>query len=155
MTRYLMPRSWAWSPDALFHELDDAFARSSVPSQSTRPAVETVVRGDEAIIRCDLPGVDPKQVEVTLLGDTLTIRGERRDERSREEKARYVVRELSYGSFERSFRVPDGIDGAKVQARYANGVLEVVVPLPSRATSRKIPVATETDPKPESPARAA
>lgn len=101
-------------------------------------------------MRADLPGVDPKEVEVSLEGDTLTISGERRS-KSEREGGRYS--EVRYGRFERSMRVPEGLDPEKVTAKYANGVLELTVPLPKEvSTARKIPVHIEG---PDTPKKAA
>ena len=87
----------------------------------------------------------PKDIEVALLSDRLTIRGERRAERETD-RAHYVAREVSYGRFERAFSVPEGIDADKIEARYTDGILEVTLPLPSRATARKVPIAVEHQP---------
>jgi len=92
-------------------------------------------------VRADLPGVDPKDVEVSLEGDTLTISGERRS-KSEREGGRYS--EVRYGRFERSMRLSEGLDPEKVTAKYANSVLELTVSLPKEgAAARKIPVKTE------------
>jgi Hsp20/alpha crystallin family protein len=73
-----------------------------------------------------LPGIDEKNVEVNLANGMLTIKGEKQDERE-EKKTNYYRRERSFGSFERSFQVPDGVDLDKVDARFKNGVLTVTL----------------------------
>jgi HSP20 family protein len=98
------------------------------------PRVETFVKNDALHVRADLPGVDPKAVDISIEGDTLRIAGERKAEH---EEAAY--REVSYGRFERHVRVPDGTDASKITAKYAHGVLEITVPLP-KPVSRKIDV---------------
>jgi HSP20 family protein len=101
--------------------------------------VEARQENDKLTVRCDLPGVDPKDVEVSLEGDTLTISGERRTDSKREKDGgRYS--EKRYGRFERVLRVPDGLDPEKLTARYASGVLEITVPSPKDRRSRNIPV---------------
>ncbi len=102
------------------------------------PHVETHRTDGNLVVRCDLPGIEAKDVEVSLDGDTLTISGERRAEKR--EGDHYS--EVRYGRFERAVRVPDGLDPAKVTARYTNGVLEVMAPLPKETVARKIPVQT-------------
>lgn len=73
-------------------------------------------------ITAELPGMSEKDIDVDLSGDTLTIKGEKRD--GREEKAKnYYLSERHYGSFQRSFTVPDGVDREKIDASFAAGVL--------------------------------
>ena len=118
--------------DALF---DGVFGSpDAAPVTDWTPRVETFVKDDKLVIRADLPGVDPKEVDISLEGNILTVRGERKAEK---EDANY--REVSYGRFERRVRVPNGTDAEKIAAKYTNGVLEVTVPLP-KPVSRKVPV---------------
>jgi HSP20 family protein len=75
-------------------------------------------------IEADLPGVDEKDVSVTLANGVLTIKGEKKQERE-EKKENYFLAERSFGSFERSLSLPDTIDDSKVEARFEKGVLTV------------------------------
>jgi HSP20 family protein len=87
--------------------------------------VEDFVEGDQYVVRAELPGVDPdKDVTVTIENDVLTIHGERR-----EEKKDKNLQEHRYGSFTRAVRVPAGTTATEVKATYANGILEVRVPV--------------------------
>ena len=118
--------------DALF---DGFFGNGEVaPVADWTPRVDTCVKDDKIIVRADVPGVDPKEVDISLEGNVLTIRGERKAE---EHTADY--REVHYGRFERRVRVPNGTEPEKISAKYTNGVLEVTVPLPKPVT-RKVPV---------------
>ena len=118
--------------DALF---DGAFGnQETAPATEWAPRVETFAKDDNVVVRADLPGVDPKEVDISLEGNVLTVSGERKAEH---EDADY--REVSYGRFERRIRVPNGTDAEKITAKYTNGVLEVTVPLPKPVT-RKVPV---------------
>ena len=87
------------------------------------------------VFRVDLPGVDPKDLDVNVEGRLLTIKGERKAE----EKDHYH-KETFHGRFERAVRLPNGIDADRIEARYSNGVIEVSVPLPAKAVGRKVPV---------------
>jgi len=103
------------------------------------PPVEVLTKDGEYLVRVDLPGVDPKDVDVSAHGDTLTIKGERKDEWKGEEND-YRYREAHYGTFERRVTLPSGLDTDKIHASYRNGVLEVTMPLPAELLGRKIPI---------------
>ena len=90
------------------------------------PAVDVVSGDGNLVIRAELPGVKPEDVEITLQDDVLTISGERKAERE-EEGHGYYVRERRYGSFRRSMTLPDGVDEGKIHAHFEDGVLEVTV----------------------------
>ena len=83
-------------------------------------------------ITAELPGMDEKNVEVKLANGLLTIKGEKQDEKE-EKKKDYHMRERSYGSFERSFQVPDGVDADKIEANFKKGVLTVILPKSAEA----------------------
>jgi HSP20 family protein len=76
----------------------------------------------------ELPGLEDKDVEVTLANGLLTIRGEKQDTREHQTGKNFVASERRYGSFERSFRVPEDIDEVKVTSRIENGVLTLTLP---------------------------
>ncbi len=89
------------------------------------------------IFKADLPGVDEKDLEISLGGNRLTISGKREQEERRDDE-RYFAYECSYGSFTRSFTLPDGIDADHVDADMKNGVLTVTVPKRPETQPRKI-----------------
>jgi HSP20 family molecular chaperone IbpA len=99
--------------------------------------IEDYVEDGAYVIRAELPGIDPdKDVELQLQGDTLTIRGERREE----EKVRHH-HEFHYGAFERAVTVPTGTKAEDIKAGYADGVLELRVPVrETDAEPHRIPV---------------
>ncbi len=90
------------------------------------PAVDATTKDGNLVIRAELPGVKPEDVDISLQNNVLTISGERKAEQE-EERGGYYIRERRYGSFSRSFSLPQGTDESKVRARYENGVLEVTV----------------------------
>jgi len=105
------------------------------------PAVD-VVENDKAYeVTAELPGLDEKSIDVRFANGTLTIMGEKTEERE-EKKKDYYVSERSYGSFRRAFQVPDGVDTDKIGASFKNGVLTVTLPKSPEAqkTEKKIPV---------------
>jgi HSP20 family protein len=138
------PRSVLRDLGSLHREIDalleGVFGNRAVePVADWAPHVETFVKDDTLHVRADLPGVDPKAVDISVEGDVLTIGGERKAE---QESPAY--REVTYGRFERRLRVPDGTDAEKIAATYTNGVLEIAVPLP-KPVSRKIKVAVANE----------
>jgi HSP20 family protein len=140
-----------WSPfrelERFRRDLDDVFARffgggaTSAFSSAAEPKIESYVEDDKMIVRADLPGIDPKDVEVSVIGDTLTLRGAR--EAREEQKGRnFTHREVTYGSFERSLTLPKGVKAEDIKASYQNGVLELTAPIPKESAPRKVPIET-------------
>jgi HSP20 family protein len=130
--------------DELFDRFMDggAVAPRLTSAMAWMPAVESFTENCNLIIRADLPGIDPKKVEVSVEGNTLTLRGSR--EASKEQHERnYTYREVSYGSFERQIELPEGIKADEVKATYKNGVLELTMPVPKQLAPRKVPVQIE------------
>jgi HSP20 family protein len=121
-----------------------ALTRSFTGAQRTRnggatviPAIDTFTRGDDLVVRAELPGVDPdKDIDVSLQDNVLSIRGERRRE-DRSEDGDYFRFESSYGSFQRDVPVPEGVNAEEIKASYERGILEVVVPNAVKASSPK------------------
>jgi HSP20 family protein len=146
-----------WSPFGsmfrMHRELDDLFGRllghegapatyAEAGSVAWWPAVESYAKDGEIHVRVALPGVDPKDVEVTVADDRLTIRGERKASGGEGDGGRYV-REFTYGSFERVLALPEGIDPAKVQAKFVNGMLDLTMPAPLAVAPRKVEIQVE------------
>lgn len=93
------------------------------------PEVEMFERGGKLVVRADLPGMKKDDVTVDIEDGALTIRGERREEREENEEGFYRS-ERTYGEFFRAVPIPDGIDADACEAKYADGVLEVVMSMP-------------------------
>jgi len=144
----------AWQPfESLHHQIDrlfDDFGQGFWPAPSTRtafnvepiwrtetpwaamPAVDVVEKEKAYEITAELPGLSERDIEVTLSNGTVTIRGEKKEEKE-EEKQGFYLSERSYGSFARSFRVPEGADAGKIEANFKNGVLTVTLPKTAEA----------------------
>ena len=108
-------------------------------ARSWLPAAEGWIEDGTYVIQLAMPGVDPKDVEVSWMDNVLTVKGERKADHDTAGKD-YFVREVAYGAFHRSFELPEGVDAAEVKAKHANGMLEVRVPAPRAATPRMIEV---------------
>jgi HSP20 family protein len=139
-----------WSPTREFHfhhDLDDFLPRffdGAMTEGAPRdpvwsPAVDGRIEDGTFVIQLALPGVDPKDVTVSWMDNVLTVKGERKADHDATAQG-YFVREVAYGAFQRSFELPEGVDGALVEATHANGILEVRVPAPRAATPRVIEV---------------
>ena len=100
--------------------------------------METYRKDGNCIVRVDLPGIDPKDLDVHVEGELLTIKAERKAEERGPE-----YRETYYGKFERTVTLPHGVKAEKITAHYEHGVLELVVPLPVELAGRKIPIQIE------------
>jgi HSP20 family protein len=103
------------------------------------PAVDVEETADEFVLRADVPGVSQKDVKVTLMGDTLTIRGERRHQSESKEANLHRV-ERVWGTFERSFTLDGPVRSDKIKATCHEGVLEIRVPKAEEAKVREIEV---------------
>ena len=148
-----------WSPYTpmfqLRREIDDLFGRvvgqgsgaGEGPQQdwTWTPAVEGKHEDGKYMIRVALPGVDPKDVEVTVQESELVVKGQRNAE-TRNEGTHYFAREFSYGAFERRFTLPEGVDANKVTAKFTHGLLEITVPEPVTLMPKKVNVEIEGQP---------
>jgi HSP20 family protein len=108
-------RGWPAMPGRMFE------------SDAMVPSLDVHDDGKQLTIEADLPGVDEKDVTVTLANGLLTIKGEKKSEREEKDKSYYLA-ERSYGAFERSLRLPDTIDESRLEARFEKGVLKVSAP---------------------------
>lgn len=103
------------------------------------PAFDVSETDTEFLVKAELPGVDPKDVEVNLAGNILTVRGEKKEEH--EEKAGSIHRvERSFGSFSRSFTIPSEVQDDKVKATYRDGILTLRLPKVESAKKKTITI---------------
>lgn len=138
-----------WSPTRQFHfhqDGEDVFESffggatdEADQRPSWRPAAEGRIENGTYVIQVALPGMDPKDVEVSLMDNVLTVKGERKADHDTAGKD-YFIREVAYGAFQRNFALPEAVDAGHVEAKYAKGMLEVRVPAPQAATPRAIEV---------------
>lgn len=102
--------------------------RQSFPAaQVITPALDVKETEKELVVKAELPGIDEKDVNLTLDNGILSIRGEKKSER-KDERENYHLIERSYGSFQRSIRLPETIDEDKVEAHFDKGVLTITLP---------------------------
>ncbi len=106
------------------------------------PSMESYTKDGKLFIKAELPGVDAKDLDVSITERELVIRGERKAEKDEKEK-HYSYREISYGSFERRFLLPEGVKTEELKAKFSNGILEVSVPVPTVQKAKKIEIETK------------
>ncbi len=104
------------------------------------PQIDVIRRSHELVVRADLPGIKPDELEVSVDDGLLTIRGERQEEVQREEREGLVRSERRYGAFYRAIPLPEGADENGIAATFRNGVLEITVPLSAEERGRRIAV---------------
>jgi HSP20 family protein len=137
--------SWRRDLDRVFDDMFKNFGQlpSVWGSGAAAPSIDVKEGKDGIEVTAELPGVDEKDVEVELVDDLLTIRGEKKAERNEEDKEKgYHVQERSYGSFQRSIRLPFRAESDKVTAEFKKGILKISCPRPAGATAtgRKIDI---------------
>jgi HSP20 family protein len=134
-------RDWLrWDP---FREMAPMLGRTE---RDWMPAFEVKESKDGYVFKADLPGMKPNDIEVSLTGNRLTIGGKRESEKETKEETFYTY-ERSYGSFTRSFTLPEGIDTAHLTSELKDGVLTLVVPKTPEAQPKRIPIATGSSSK--------
>ena len=135
-----------WNPfeelNSLHREMDRAFGRSYGVTPKTDgwswvPATEVTSDNEGWKVKMALPGIDPKDVQVDLHGNLLTVKGERTTKKENGEKH---ISEIGYGSFERSFTLPEVVDTEKVHAAFDNGMLELTLPVAEETKPRRIEI---------------
>jgi len=109
------------------------------------PKVDVSETKDSVVVKAETPGMEAKDIQVSLQENVLTITGEKKQEKEEKEKdERYHRVERSYGSFSRSMRLPAGVESGKVNATFKNGVLTVTLPKTASAKATPIPVKAES-----------
>ncbi len=150
-----------WNPSrdlmSLHRDMDDLFSRifgrserwfpmPSMIGDINFPAIDVIKEGNDLVAHVELSGVDPKDVEINVTGNLLTVKGERKSEKEYK-KEDYFSREISYGSFERSITLPVDVNTDKVRAEYHKGLLEIRMPAAEAIKGRKIEIETREEPK--------
>lgn len=126
--------------DRLFRDSFTTFGGEREAEPSTRPwapAVDIFETENSIVLKAELPGIDPKDVEVRVEDNTLYLKGERKFEKETKDENYHRV-ERSYGSFARSFSLPNSIDADKVAAEYKDGVLNLTLPKREEAKPKTI-----------------
>lgn len=113
----------------------------SLGRRGWEPALDIAQNDREVVVRAEIPGVEPQDLEITITGNRLTIAGEKREVHEQQDKDFYHA-ESRYGSFERIVELPEGVDPEQVTAEHANGVLTIRLSKPAATASRRVEVRT-------------
>lgn len=128
----LLPRSWLqrWERPLL----------PEIPALEARmPRLDVIDRDNEVVIRAEVPGVNKEDIQISLSGNRMTIKGETRHE-EKEEKGDYYRCEISRGAFARTVSLPADVDDAKAKAEMRDGMLEITLPKVEQARKRDIKI---------------
>src|SRR5687767_9339991 len=116
---------------------EDTFARDG---NSWTPAVDIKETDSEIRVELELPGLKPEDVEITAENGVLSVRGEKRVERKEGDESRYQVIERTYGTFMRTFQLPQGVDEDQINAEFENGVLSLHIPKAALPQPKRIQI---------------
>jgi HSP20 family protein len=116
--------------------------RGSFEPMAFSPSMEVTETDKSIEITTELPGLDEKDIDISLADDILTIRGEKKAEKE-EKKKNYRLVERSYGAFERSLALPPGINADAIKASMSKGVLKLVLPKPAETQARKVKITSQ------------
>jgi HSP20 family protein len=136
----LMREMLGWDP---FREIAPLLP-AGIPAYS--PAFDVKETKDAFVFKADLPGIKEADVEITITGNRLTVAGKRETEKEEKEDTYYAY-ERSYGSFTRTFTLPDQVDTAHIKAELKSGELMIAVPKTAAAVAKKILIAAGDKPK--------
>jgi len=106
------------------------------------PAVDVAETKNEIVVNIEIPGMDPKQIDISLSEGALTVKGEKKQEKEEKEE-NYRLIERRYGTFTRSILLPQEVESDKISASYKNGVLTVVLPKSKEAKKKEIKIKVE------------
>ncbi len=146
---HLIRRQNDWlDPFGLLTDLQDDFGRlfSPLARQGRKegwgdfvPSIEVEEDANQFTLHLEAPGMERKDLDISVEGNTLTVKGERKVEEKKREKG-YFYSERRYGTFQRSIQLPAEVESDKIKANYKDGVLEVVIPKSEKAKPKQIKV---------------
>lgn len=106
------------------------------------PSLDVSETKGDLVVKAELPGIDPKDIDISLNEGVLTIKGEKKQEKEEKEEGYHLI-ERSYGSFTRSIRLPQEVQSEKINASYKNGVLKITLPKSEEAKKKEIKIKVE------------
>ncbi|GBE03325.1 spore protein SP21 [bacterium BMS3Abin09] len=131
--------NWFWDPWDEFDRMRQSLSRDSFRHSSGFPAINTWVSSDDSVVTTEIPGVDPANIDISVVGRTVTLRGSRRADELQEDES-YHRRERWSGEFSKAIELPFNIEADKVTAKFNNGVLYLTLPKAEAEKPRKIEI---------------
>ncbi len=128
--------------DRLFEHFLGVLPGPEVPGPGWVPRLDLTETKDNITVKAELPGLEPKDLDISISGNTLTIKGEKRQEKEEKDEQRRLV-ERTYGAFVRSVELPVPVAGEKVKATFKNGVLTITLQKTEEAKKKAIPIKVE------------
>ena len=122
-----------------FHRDWPTWGDFAAPFESRMPKVDVVERDDEVVVRAEVPGVEKKDLDVSVSENSVTIKGETSHE-TKEEKGDYVRSELSRGTFSRMVSLPGTVDAEKAKATFKDGILELSLPKVEKSKRKSVAI---------------
>ena len=140
LIRFEPAREMVTLREAMDRLFDDAFTRPFGMAASLQaPAVDLYQTDDEVVVHASLPGMKAEDVQISITGDLLTLKGEFKEKEEKKEKA-YHLREQRFGSFERILSLPTEVVADKAKADFADGILTIILPKAEEVKPRTITV---------------
>jgi len=150
-----MSRLVEWNPfkeiERLRGEFDHILERfrthgelEAIDERLVRPRIESFIDDGKFTVRADMPGIDPKDIEIKVSGNALDVRG-KREQKKEISKRDFLRREVHYGSYAYSTALPEGIKTEDIKATYRDGVLELIAPLPKELAPKEVKIQVETN----------
>ena len=128
--------------DRLWDSFLEGGLRRRADEEEWLPSLDVAETKNELVVKAEVPGMDPKDIDISLSDGRLTIKGEKRQEKE-EKEADYHLVERSYGSFIRSVQLPREVQGDKISASYKNGILKITLPKSEEAKKKEIKIKAE------------
>lgn len=136
--------SWNRTMGRMLNSLYDDSELSFGEPMNLRLALDVMENDDEFVVKANVAGIDPDDLEITYTDNNLSIKGEVRDEREEEgEEGRYHLRERSYGTFSRTISMPGTVDVDNIKAETENGILKIHLPKKEEVKPRRIEIKGE------------
>lgn len=140
MTRWDPLREIERLRDEMDRFLGESLGRTgAVPERLSTFPVDVYQTGNEVVVKAAVPGMKPEDVKIEALGNTLTISGDRKEEKETKEE-NYTLREMRVGRFQRQILLPTAVEADAAQAKFENGVLTLTLPISEKAKPKTIPV---------------
>ena len=128
--------------DEMFGRWPSVWRRLPLEERGWAPALDVFEKEDKFVVKAEIPGMKMEDIDVSVVGDTLTIKGEKTSESEVKEDDYYCC-ERSYGKFHRSIALPSSVDATKIDADYEDGILEVSLPKAPEVKPKKITISAK------------